>query len=182
MGDTVLISGQLVTARDKAHQHLFNERPDPEELPFNLAGSLIYHCGPIVIKDNSEYRVVACGPTTSARVEMYEPWVIEKYGVRAVMGKGGMGIKTLDALKKHGAVYLHTIGGAASYLAEKVKSVITVFKLEEFGVPEAMWLIDVEGFPAIVTMDSHGNSLHETIRKDSEKVYHRLLSPGHNKR
>lgn len=178
VGDNVLISGQLITARDKAHQYLFNERPDPKELPFDLEGSIIYHCGPIIKQDSSGYRIVACGPTTSARVEMYENWIIENYGVRAVMGKGGMGARTLDALKHHGGVYLHTIGGAASYLAEKIKRVVDVFKLEEFGLPEAMWLLEVEEFPAIVTMDSTGNSLHHSVQKASEEVYRRLMSPG----
>lgn len=179
VGDTVFISGKLVTARDKAHQFLFNERPGIKDLPFDLKGSLIYHCGPIVKKIGSEYRIVACGPTTSARVDMYEWWVMQEYGISAIMGKGGMGGRTLDALAKCGGVYLHTIGGAAAFLAEKVTRVIDVFKLEEFGIPEAMWLMEVEDFPAIVTMDSHGKSLHEAVRKESEKAYLRLIGlPG----
>lgn len=175
VGDAVLISGRIITARDKAHQFLFNERPDPSSLPFDLNGSLIYHCGPIVKQIDKEFKIVACGPTTSARVEMYEWWVIEHFGIRAVMGKGGMGSKTLEALKKCGAVYLSTIGGAASVLAEKTKRVVDVFKLNEFGIPEAMWVMEVEKFPAIVTMDAHGNSMHNTVKEESKKTYNKLL-------
>jgi tartrate/fumarate subfamily iron-sulfur-dependent hydro-lyase beta chain len=177
VGDAVLVSGQIITARDKAHQFLFNERPVPSSLPFDLNGSLIYHCGPIVKKTDNDFKIIACGPTTSARVEMYEWWVIEHFGVRAIMGKGGMGSKTLEALKKCGAVYLSTIGGAASVLAEKTKRIVDVFKLDEFGIPEAMWAMEVENFPAIVTMDAHGNSMHDTVKEESEKVYKELLGP-----
>ena len=174
-GDNVLVSGQIVTGRDKIHQFLFNEKPEKSKIPFSIEGGLLYHCGPIVRKDNSEYRIVACGPTTSARVEMYEAWVIQQYGIRAIMGKGGMGDRTLDALQSYGAVYLHTIGGAAAFLAERVKTIVDVWKLKEFGIPEAMWLLDVEDFPAVVTMDAHGKNLHETIRKESEQEYRTLL-------
>ncbi len=174
-GDMVLVTGRIVTGRDKAHQYLFTERPGESALPFNLKGSLLYHCGPLVKKEGPEYTIVACGPTTSARMEMYQGWVIERYGLCAVMGKGGMGKTTLEALKKTGAVYLQTIGGAAVVLAEKVKRVNGVFRLEEFGMPEAMWVLEVENFPAVVTMDSHGTSVHESVRKDSEETYRTLL-------
>ncbi len=174
VGDAVLISGRIITARDKAHQFLFDEKPDTRSMPFDLEGSLLYHCGPIVRKVDNNYKIIACGPTTSSRVEMYEWWVIEHYGIRAVMGKGGMGGKTLDTLKKCGAVYLSTIGGAASVLAEKTRRVIDVFKLKEFGVPEAMWLMEVKNFPAIVTMDAHGKSMHDAVKEESEKVYKEL--------
>lgn len=178
VGDQVLISGIIITARDRAHQFLYNEKPSPDTLPFQLKGALVYHCGPIVKEEEGVRTVVACGPTTSFRVEMYEPWVIEHYGISAVMGKGGMGSKTAESLKRKGAVYLHTIGGAAVYLARRVVKVIDVWKLEEFGAPEAFWQLEVSDFPAIVTMDSKGNSIHETVRAESEKVYSDLLGKG----
>lgn len=174
-GDQVLISGRIVTGRDRIHQFLFQDRPAPEELPFPLEGSLIYHCGPIVTESPRGYTVIACGPTTSSRVEMYEWWIIERFGIRAVMGKGGMGEKTLNALRRSGAVYLHTIGGAAVYLAQKITRVVDVWKLREFGMPEAMWLLDVEDFPAVVTMDARGRSLHEEVRRKSEEALKSLI-------
>jgi fumarate hydratase class I len=169
-GDTVLISGLLVTGRDRVHKFLFHERPPKEDLPFP-EGTILYHAGPI-IRGN---RVIAAGPTTSIRVEMYEPWVIEHYGIRGIMGKGGMGTKTLEAMKKFGCVYLNTIGGAASYLADRIKGIIGGFKVEEFGAAEAMWLLEVEDFPAVVTMDAHGKSLHEEIEKLSLENLQKLL-------
>lgn len=175
VGDSVLLSGSIVTGRDRVHQYLFNERPDPGSLPFSLSGSLIYHCGPIVKEESGAYRMIACGPTTSARMDMYEWWLIEQYGVRAIMGKGGMGAKTAAALQRCGAVYLHTIGGAAVYLAGRVRKVVDVWQLAEFGMAEAMWLLQVEDFPAIVTMDAKGNSLHEYIEKDSKRILDRLI-------
>ncbi|UCG78754.1 MAG: fumarate hydratase C-terminal domain-containing protein [Nitrospirota bacterium] len=175
-GDNVLISGEIVTARDKAHEMLYNERPDRSELPFDLEGALIYHCGPIVETKDKEHRIVAFGPTTSIRLEAYEAWVIENYGVKGIMGKGGMGKDTLTALREYGAAYFHAIGGAASYLAEKVVRIADVYKLDEFGMPEAMWLIQVRDFPAIVTMDPSGKSLHDSIRSESEKIYNDLIS------
>jgi fumarate hydratase class I len=109
------------------------------------------------------------------RVEMYEPWIIQRYKLRGIMGKGGMGSSTLNALKRHGCVYLHTMGGAAVYLAERVKRVAGVWKLEEFGMAEAMWLLEVQHFPAIVTMDAHGNNLHERIEKISFSSFQKLI-------
>jgi fumarate hydratase class I len=178
--DMVLISGRIVTGRDKVHRFLANERPDKKEIPFELEGGIIYHCGPI-IKDiseeqksksaevqkplTSELKIIASGPTTSMRVEMYEAEVIETYGIRGIIGKGGMGEKTLNALKQYGCVYLHTVSGAAAYLADMIKSVVGGWKVEEFGMSEAMWLLEVEDFPAIVTMDAHGNSLHKNIER-----------------
>ncbi len=166
-GDRVLINGQIVTGRDKLHKFLFSKRPPKEQIPFNLEGTILYHCGPIVRKTHKGFELVAGGPTTSTRVEMYEHRIISEYGIRGVMGKGGMGKQTLNALKENGCVYLNTIGGAAVYLAEKVKKVVGVWKLEEFGMAEAMWLLEVKDFPAIVTMDAHGKSLHEKIDRDS---------------
>lgn len=174
-GDVVLINGMVVTGRDKIHKFLFYERPSKKDIPFNLSGTIIYHCGPIVKKSDSGYKIIASGPTTSIRVETYEHRIISSYGIRGVMGKGGMCERTLDAMKKNGCVYFHTIGGAAAYLADRVKRVIDVWKLEEFGVPEAMWLLEVENFPAIVTMDAYGRSLHSDIAMKSGSELKKLI-------
>lgn len=169
VGDMVLISGQIVTGRDKIHKFLVHERPDKKDIPFELHGGIIYHCGPIIKKIDEKYTLIAAGPTTSMRVEMYEAEVIKTYGIRGIIGKGGMGEKTLNAMKEQGCVYFHTISGAAAYLADRIKNVIDRWKIEEFGAPEAMWLLEAEDFPAIVTMDAHGNSLHRDIEKISLK-------------
>jgi fumarate hydratase class I len=175
VGDMVLINGQLLTGRDKLHKFLVNERPLKKQIPFDLEGTILYHCGPIIKKTPKGFELIAGGPTTSTRVEMYEHLIISKYGFRGVMGKGGMGRQTLNAMKENGCVYLHTIGGAAVYLADRVKRVVDVWKLEEFGMTEAMWVFDVEGFPAIVTMDAHGRSLHEDIEQRSYSALKRLM-------
>ncbi|MGH9357594.1 MAG: FumA C-terminus/TtdB family hydratase beta subunit, partial [Terriglobia bacterium] len=157
VGDVVLVNGPLVTGRDALHHYLLHNEP-----PISLRGAILYHCGPVMLREgtppNQSWRVVAAGPTTSIREEPYEADVIGRYGLRAVMGKGGMGKKTLAALKEHGAVYLHGIGGAAQYYARCLPKVTGVYLLEELGVPEAMWCLEAENFPAIVTMDAHGNS------------------------
>jgi fumarate hydratase subunit beta len=171
VGDRVFINGLIVTGRDKLHNFLFNERPPKKRIPFHLEGSVIYHCGPIVKKTAKGFQLIASGPTTSMRLEMYEPRIISEYGIRGIMGKGGMGKQTLQALREYGCVYLHTMGGAAVYLAGRVQKVVDVWKLDEFGMTEAMWLFDVKDFPAIVTMDSHGRSLHDELRESS---YHEL--------
>ncbi len=175
VGDPVLINGQLVTGRDRLHKYLFDEKPSKEKMPFNLEGTILYHCGPIIKKTPDGFKIIAGGPTTSMRVEMYEHRIISEYGIMGVMGKGGMGRQTLKALKEKGCVYLHTIGGAAVYLANRVKSVVGVWKLEEFGMTEAMWILEVQDFPAIVTMDAHGRSLHEEIEKKSYEELRRLI-------
>jgi len=160
-GDEVEITGVMVTARDAAHKYMIEQKPD--SLHKVLNGSMIYHCGPVVAKEGETYRFVAAGPTTSIREEPYEADVMGHYKVRAVIGKGGMGPKTLEGCREHGAVYLHAIGGLAAVLADSIKEVVGVHMLEEFGVPEAIWVIRVEKFPAVVTMDSHGTSLHKDI-------------------
>jgi tartrate/fumarate subfamily iron-sulfur-dependent hydro-lyase beta chain len=175
VGDMVLINGQIVTGRDKLHKYLFNKGPSKKDIPFNLEGTILYHCGPIIKKTPKGFKLVAGGPTTSMRVEMYEHRIISEYGLRGVMGKGGMGTQTLKALKENGCVYLHTIGGAAAYLAERVKRVVGVWKLEEFGMTEAMWILEVKDFPAIVTMDARGKSLHEEIEKISFREFKKLI-------
>ena len=157
VGDVVLVNGPMVTARDAAHHYLLHH-----DSPCDLQGAILYHCGPVVMAEGGQWRVTAAGPTTSIREEPYEADIIKRFGIRAVMGKGGMGTKTLSALKEFGAVYLHGIGGAAQFYARCLK-VTGVDLLEELGTPEAMWHFDAHDFVAIVTMDSHGNSLHEDI-------------------
>jgi fumarate hydratase subunit beta len=174
VGDEVSITGTLITARDAAHKYLIDS--DGAEVRDILNGSMVYHCGPVVKKDASgTYSFVAAGPTTSVRTEPFEPPVIEKYHLRGVIGKGGMGAGTLAACAKFGCVYISALGGLATTLARSVVEVPTVYKLEEFGVPEAMWVIRVKGFPAVVTMDSHMKSLHDDIEAASKKSYERLM-------
>jgi tartrate/fumarate subfamily iron-sulfur-dependent hydro-lyase beta chain len=174
-GDTVLLNGPLITGRDKVHKFLVEKRPPRSDIPFDISGTVLYHCGPVMKKTDEGYKVVAAGPTTSMRVEMYEADVIREYGLRGIMGKGGMGDKTLQALQESGCVYFHTVGGAAVYLADRIRRVVTAWKLEEFGPTEAMWLFEVESFPAIVTMDCHGNSMHREIEKESFRRFSELI-------
>ncbi|MCL6545802.1 MAG: FumA C-terminus/TtdB family hydratase beta subunit [Bryobacteraceae bacterium] len=157
VGDVVLINGEIFTGRDQVHSHLMKNPP-----PVDLNGAVLYHCGPVMLKQGDEWVTKAAGPTTSAREEPYEHHVIRTYGVRAVVGKGGMGAQTLAAMKDAGAVYLHAIGGAAQVYARAVEKVLGVHLLE-FGVPEAMWRLKVKDFLTIVTMDAHGNSLHAEV-------------------
>ncbi len=167
VGDMLLLSGQIVTGRDKVHKFLFDERPAAGVIPFKLDSGVLYHCGPIIVKEDDSYRLISAGPTTSMRVEMYEADVIGRYGLKGIIGKGGMGENTLGALREYGCVYLHTMSGAAVYLADRIKRVVQGWKIEEFGEPEAMWLFEVEDFPVIVTMDTHGGNLHREIESRS---------------
>jgi fumarate hydratase, class I len=164
VGDVVLLSGRAFTGRDAVHHHLMTH-----DAPVDLRGGVIYHCGPVVAQEENGWRVTAAGPTTSIREEPYQADVIARNGVRVVIGKGGMGAKTLAGLQKSGAVYLNAIGGAAQFYARTIKSVDGV-SLMEFGTPEAMWHLTVEEFPAIVTMDSHGNSLHRDVELESAQA------------
>jgi len=186
VGDQVLVSGVMFTARDAAHKYMIENFvngtcPDSEKeiyeiLKKGLAGGVIYHCGPVVKKrDDGKYEFVAAGPTTSIREEPYQADVIGHFGVRAVIGKGGMRDKTLKGCQEHGAVYLHAIGGAAPLIAECCEEVEAVHKLD-FGVPEAFWQIRVKDFPCVVTMDSHGVSMHDKVRADSEAKLKELLA------
>jgi len=162
VGDVVRISGRMYTGRDAIHKYLSDN-----DAPVDLNGQIIYHCGPVMLKDEEgNWHVKAAGPTTSIREEPYQGDIMKKFGIRAVIGKGGMGPKTLAALKEHGGVYLNAIGGAAQYYADCIKEVEGV-DLMQFGIPEAMWHLRVEGFTAVVTMDSHGNSLHQDVDKSS---------------
>jgi len=169
VGDVVLVSGRAYTGRDAVHAHLMKHAP-----PVDLEGAVLYHCGPVVARDGDGWKVTAAGPTTSIREEPYQAEVIERYGVRVVIGKGGMGAKTLGALEKHGAVYLNAIGGAAQFYARAIDRVDGVSFLD-FGTPEAMWHLALRDFPAIVTMDSHGNSLHKDIEQQSAKELSALV-------
>jgi fumarate hydratase class I len=188
IGDAVLLSGVMVTGRDTVHKWLkesFIEKSVPVseadqasylELKDILRAGVIYHCGPVVSGlEDKNYRFVAAGPTTSIREEVYQGDVMRHFNMKAVIGKGGMGAKTLEACHDVPAVYFHAIGGAASLIAESVKEVIGVFKLD-FGVPEAIWVIRVEDFPVVVTMDSHNNSLHDTVQQESKLKLDALLA------
>ena len=169
VGDQVLISGVVFTGRDAVHKYLHEGGELPEGV--NLEGGIIYHCGPVVLKDdNDEWKVVAAGPTTSIREEPYQGDIMKEFGVRGVIGKGGMADKTLAACREHGAVYLHAIGGAAQVLAECIVRVRDVYMLEEFGSPEAIWELEVHEFPAVVTMDSHLESLHKDVHAQSKEA------------
>jgi fumarate hydratase class I len=159
VGDVVLVRGEVFTGRDAVHAYLMKNAP-----PVDLRGAVLYHCGPVMLKQGDAWVVKAAGPTTSSREEPYQAHIIRKYGVRAVIGKGGMGARTLEALRDAGAVYLNAIGGAAQYYARTVQKVLGVY-LMEFGIPEAMWHLRVHDFAAIVTMDAHGNSLHADVEK-----------------
>jgi fumarate hydratase class I len=191
VGDVVLVSGRIFTGRDAVHAHLMKNDP-----PVDLHGAVLYHCGPVVVKEGAGpaapkppsgeglaapkppsgeggWRVTAAGPTTSIREEPYQAAILKRYGVRAVIGKGGMGAKTLAGLQESGAVYLNAIGGAAQFYARCIERVVGV-SLLEFGTPEAMWHLEVRDFPAIVTMDAHGKSLHRDVEEQSGAILETL--------
>jgi fumarate hydratase class I len=178
----------MVTGRDTVHKWMMDtfikktRPPQGDDLEVYAAikplldGSVIYHCGPVVANlDTGQYKFVAAGPTTSIREEPYQGSVMKQFNIRGVIGKGGMGSKSLAACQEVPGVYLHAIGGAASLIAQTVKRVLGVYKLE-FGVPEAMWVIEVENFPAVVTMDAHGGSLHAEVEKSSQQILNELLT------
>lgn len=188
VGEPVLLNGVMVTGRDAAHKWMMEvfikKSKEPqgddlqvyEELKKLLNGGVIYHCGPVVSGlDTKDYKFVAAGPTTSIREEPYQADVMKHFNVKGVIGKGGMGAKTLKGCQETPGVYLHAIGGAASYIAQSVTKVLGVFKLE-FGVPEALWVIEVKDFPVVVTMDSHGGSQHAVVDEASKKVFEELLA------
>lgn len=165
VGDVVVLSGPMYTGRDALHKYLVSH-----DSPVDLNGAVIYHCGPVMLKDeDGRWHVKAAGPTTSIREEPYQADILRKFGVRAVIGKGGMGKKTSQGLQEVGAVYLNAIGGAAQFYAEKITEVTGVDFLEEFGIPEAMWHLTAQGFVAVVTMDSHGGSLHADVETASAR-------------
>ena len=188
-GDPVELTGIMITGRDAVHKWMsetfikMTRQPQGddlqvyEEIRKYLEKGVLYHCGPVVAGlDTKEYRFVAAGPTTSTREEPYQADVMKHFNIKGVIGKGGMGAKTLKGCEETPGVYFHAIGGAASYLAQTVQKVLGVYKLEEFGVPEAMWVIEVKNFPVVVTMDSHGMSKHSTLDESSKKVLDELLA------
>ncbi len=167
VGDEVHLSGTLFTGRDAVHKYLHDGGKLPPEV--QLRDGIIYHCGPVVLRDaDGSWRVTAAGPTTSIREEPYQDQIIRDFGIRGVIGKGGMGPRTLAACQKYGCVYFHAIGGAAQVLAECVERVRAVYLLDQFGSPEAIWELEVKDFPVFVTMDSHGNSLHQEVFAQSQ--------------
>lgn len=172
-GDVVVVNGPMHTGRDALHHYLLHH-----ESPADLNGQVLYHCGPVVVKNaDGTWKITAAGPTTSIREEPYQADIIKKFGIRAVIGKGGMGPKTLKGLQEHGAVYLNAIGGAAQFYAECITGVDGVDLLEELGVPEAMWHLRCNGFATICTMDSRGNSLHKTVDDASMSELMKLAEP-----
>lgn len=188
VGDSVNLCGVMLTGRDAVHKWMIDtfirqtRQPQGDDLAVYeaiqpvLNGGVIYHCGPVVAGlDTGEYRFVAAGPTTSAREEPYQGEVMRHFNLKGVIGKGGMGSKTLQACQEVPGVYLHAIGGAASLIAQSVSRVLGVYKLD-FGVPEAMWMIEVKDFPAVVTMDAHGQSLHAVIEQQSKNELEKLLA------
>ena len=190
VGDPILLSGIMITGRDAAHKWMVDTFIKKTRLPQGddlevyeaikplLAGSVIYHCGPVVAGlDTKQYKFVAAGPTTSIREEPYQGMVMKHFNLKGVIGKGGMGPKTLAACQEVPGVYLHAIGGAASLIAQTVTHVLGVYKLD-FGVPEAMWVTEIKDFPVVVTMDSHGNSLHVSVEARSRAVLQELLAKG----
>ena len=174
VGDEVGLTGIVFTGRDAVHKYLHDGGTLPPEV--NLRDGILYHCGPVVLKDEQgNWKVTAAGPTTSIREEPYQADIIARFGLRGVIGKGGMGEKTLAACQEHGCVYFHAIGGAAQVLAECIKSVRGVYFMEEFGAPEAIWELEVQDFPVVVTMDAHGRSLHREVFAASQQELQKRL-------
>ena len=172
VGDAVLLSGVLFTGRDAVHAYLAGGGTPP----CALDGATIYHCGPVVMQDGNGWRITAAGPTTSAREEPYMATLVERFGLRGIIGKGGMGPRTLAACAAHGCAYFHAVGGAAQVLAGAIDAVRGVYLLERFGAPEAIWELQVASFPAVVTMDACGNSLHDTVKTQSTQRLAHLLT------
>jgi len=174
VGNEVALSGVIFTGRDAVHKYLHEGGQLPPGV--RLRDGILYHCGPVVLKDElGNWKVTAAGPTTSIREEPYQGQIIRDFGVRGVIGKGGMGDKTLAACREFCCVYLHAVGGAAQVLAECIRKVRNVYFLEKFGSPEAIWELQVENFPVVVTMDAHGNSLHKEVFAASQAELARHL-------
>jgi len=178
VNDVIYITGTVVTARDQAHRRALEYFKQGKPLPINLEGLAVYHCGPVVKKEDDKWIFVSAGPTTSTRMEIFEDEFIKNFKVRVIIGKGGMGPKTTEAMKKYGAVYGAFTGGAGALAAKVVKEVKRV-EWFDLGIPEAMWILEVEEFgPLVVAIDSHGNNIFEDIRQQMEqnktKVYEKL--------
>ena len=170
-GDAVTLSGTVFTGRDRVHKFL-QEGGLP---PVDLRDGAIYHCGPVVVRKGAAWQVVAAGPTTSLREEPYMASIIQRHGVRVIVGKGGMGAATVEACRRCGCVYLQAVGGAAVRLAQCIRAVRQVHFLEEFGATEAMWTLEVADFEAVVAIDSHGRSLYDDVAASSRRELERLL-------
>jgi fumarate hydratase subunit beta len=176
VGDVFYLSGTVVTARDEAHRRAVKYFRSGRKLPVNLHGLAVFHCGPVVVKRGSEWKVLAAGPTTSSRMEAFEEEFIKNTGVRIIVGKGGMGKRTLQALAKYGAVYGAFTGGAAAVAARSVKHVKNVEWLD-LGTPEALWVLEVEEFgPVVVAADTHGNDLFRNVAAKSEENRQRIIA------
>lgn len=178
LGETVLLDGIVHTGRDRFHKHLHDGGTLPEGI--DLSTSALYHCGPVMVQRETaegtlQWQMVAGGPTTSSREEPYEADVIARFGLRMIIGKGGMGAKTLEACRQYGCVYLQAVGGAATSIANAVECVEGVDFLEEFGAAEAMWHLRVRNFPVTVAMDAHGNSLYQQVQERSAQQLAELL-------
>ena len=178
VNDVIYISGTVVTARDQAHRRALEYFKEGKPLPVNLEGLAVYHCGPAVKREDDRWVIVSAGPTTSTRMEIFEDEFIEKFKVRVIIGKGGMGPKTTEAMKKYGAVYAAFTGGAGALAAKSIKRLISL-EWEDLGIPEALWILEVEDFgPLVVAIDSHGNNIFESVMKQVEankrKVYEKL--------
>jgi fumarate hydratase subunit beta len=175
INDTIYITGTLVTARDSAHRRALEFHKKGKKLPINLEGLALFHCGPIVKREDERWRVVAAGPTTSSRMDLFEDEFIKNFRVRVIVGKGGMGKKTANAMKRYGAVYGAFTGGAAVLAAKAIKRVKSV-EWSDLGMPEAMWVLEVEDFgPLTVAIDTHGNNLFQDIQtkidEEKKKIY-----------
>jgi len=179
VNDVLYVTGTIVTARDQAHKRALEYNKLGKELPVKLEGLAVFHCGPIVKKDGDKWVAVAAGPTTSTRMDQFEDEFIKAFKVRVVIGKGGMGKRTADAMQKYGAVYGAFTGGAGVLAAKAIKNVRTVEWLQDLGMPEAFWVFEVENFgPLSIAIDSHGNNLYEDVKKKAEeqrmKIYEKL--------
>jgi len=166
-GDIIFLSGTVFTARDEAHMELLEHGDIPG---FDMTGLGLYHCGPVMKNDQGEWKIISAGPTTSFRMESLEPKFLDRFGVKVIIGKGGMGQSTLEALKKHNVVYVSFTGGAGALAAKGLGEVKDVHYLEELGMPEAVWVFEAKDFgPLVVSMDAHGNSLYDTVNENSKK-------------
>lgn len=173
-GQFVLVSGLVFTGRDRLHKFLF----EGGECPVNLRDGAIYHCGPVVVREETGWKVRAAGPTTSTREEGYLPRIIHGHGVRLVIGKGSMGRTMASACRTYGCVYLHAVGGAAQILADKVVSVKGMHFGDQFGLTEALWELEVKEFPAVVAIDTRGSNLLQRVRNLAERARDKLLESG----
>ncbi len=179
VGDTIHLSGRMFTARDEAHRLMLKRYVNGAEIPFDPSKMALFHCGPVVKKEDAGWRVISAGPTTSIRMELFEDRFLTAFGTQMVIGKGGMGDKTLVALRKVGAVYAHYPGGVGALAAQAITRVTSVYWLDELGIPEAVWILDIELFgPLTITMDSHGKSMYrdleESIKKNLERIHEQI--------